>query len=129
MKSETDIKDLLLKKRLVTVVGSGGVGKTTLSAALAILGGLLGKRTLVLTIDPAKRLANALGLRTLSHKPKPVPDTFFKDMGFSKWAPVHVMTLDLKEAWDQLVMRYCPDEAVQEQIWPFVLSASFSFHK
>ena len=61
----TSFGDVLQQKRILVCVGSGGVGKTTTAAALALESARRGRRTLVLTIDPAKRLANSLGLATL----------------------------------------------------------------
>src|ERR1051325_8345208 len=60
--------DVLLERRIIVCVGSGGVGKTTTAAALALAAARRGKKTLVLTIDPAKRLANSLGLAALGHR-------------------------------------------------------------
>ena len=65
--------DQILKtSKIVVCAGSGGVGKTTLSAALAVRAAQLGLRTLVLTVDPAKRLATALGLDLTEHEVKKV---------------------------------------------------------
>src|SRR5215203_638932 len=60
--------DVLLERRILICVGSGGVGKTTTAATLALAAARRGKRTLVLTIDPARRLANSLGLAELGHE-------------------------------------------------------------
>ena len=62
----TSLVRLLAKKRVIVTLGSGGVGKTTLAAALALQAAWRGRRTLVLTIDPARRLADALGLAALT---------------------------------------------------------------
>src|ERR1044071_3540182 len=59
------LTDVVAAHRIVVCLGSGGVGKTTTSAAIALRAALEGKRTLCLTIDPAKRLANSLGLKEL----------------------------------------------------------------
>ena len=59
--------------RLLFCVGTGGVGKTTLSAALAVRAAQLGRKVVVVTIDPARRLAQAMGLDDLAHEPTPVP--------------------------------------------------------
>ena len=67
------LADILAAKRILVCVGSGGVGKTTSAAALALEAALRGRRTLVLTIDPAKRLANSLGLEALGHEIQEVP--------------------------------------------------------
>src|SRR4051794_2255405 len=62
------IDEAILRRRVLVTCGTGGVGKTTLSAAIGIRAALLGKRTVVVTIDPAKRLAHSLGLTTLGHQ-------------------------------------------------------------
>lgn len=64
---------MIADSRVVVCVGSGGVGKTTLAAALALAAARRGRRALVLTIDPARRLADALGLGELGHEPRPIP--------------------------------------------------------
>ena len=56
------VSELIASKRLLICVGSGGVGKTTTAAAIGLQGALMGRKVLVLTIDPARRLANSLGL-------------------------------------------------------------------
>ena len=68
------LADVISRKRIVMVVGSGGVGKTTTSATLGLLAALRGRRVLVLTIDPARRLADALSVSALSHEIQKVPE-------------------------------------------------------
>lgn len=63
------IDQALSRRKVMITCGTGGVGKTTLSAAIAMRGALLGKKTVVITIDPAKRLATSLGLKSLSNEP------------------------------------------------------------
>ena len=63
------IDQALSRRKIMITCGTGGVGKTTLSAAIAMRGALLGKKTVVITIDPAKRLATSLGLKSLSNEP------------------------------------------------------------
>lgn len=71
--SDRHISDsVLAEAKLLVCVGTGGVGKTTTSAALALRAAALGRRTLVLTIDPAKRLANAMGLESLGNEARAV---------------------------------------------------------
>jgi anion-transporting ArsA/GET3 family ATPase len=93
------IADVVARHGVVVCAGSGGVGKTTTAAALAVHGALQGRRTMVMTIDPARRLADALGLRTLGNEARavdvPGPGT------------LTAMMLDQKGAWDALVERYC----------------------
>jgi anion-transporting ArsA/GET3 family ATPase len=67
--SVSNLNAILAEKRILVCVGSGGVGKTTTAAAVALEGARRGRRTLVLTIDPAKRLANSLGETAASSTP------------------------------------------------------------
>ena len=67
--SETSIDQAIAKRKIIVTCGTGGVGKTTLSAAVAFRAAMLGKRTVVITIDPAKRLATSLGMKTLGDDP------------------------------------------------------------
>jgi anion-transporting ArsA/GET3 family ATPase len=72
------IDQAILNRKVIITCGTGGVGKTTLSAAIAFRAALLGKRTVVVTIDPAKRLATSLGLKTLGDEPTDLTDTLRK---------------------------------------------------
>jgi anion-transporting ArsA/GET3 family ATPase len=85
----------------VVCVGTGGVGKTTTSAALALRAALSGKRVLVLTIDPARRLANAMGLDNLENEPQPVDLSRIH----SGKGTLHAMMLDATASFDQLIRR------------------------
>ena len=111
-----DLADILAQKRILVCVGSGGVGKTTTAAALALDAALSGRRTLVLTIDPAKRLANSLGLTALGHEIQAVPDQLLDQAGPRRrpGGSLHAMMLDQKRAFDEVVARYASDpEAVR----------------
>lgn len=99
---------LIEKKRVVVCVGSGGVGKTTTSAVIALHAALEGRRVLVLTIDPAKRLANSLGLDTLSNEVTRIPIERFNDVGVDARGELWAMMLDMKESFDHVVRRYAP---------------------
>jgi anion-transporting ArsA/GET3 family ATPase len=110
------LPNLLRSKRLVICCGSGGVGKTTTSAALAIQGAALGRKTLVLTIDPARRLADALGISSLDHRPRRLPETIFQRPGQRAGGTLDAMMLDAKATLDELVHRYAPSPAVREAI-------------
>jgi anion-transporting ArsA/GET3 family ATPase len=106
---------ILSDKRILVCCGAGGVGKTTTAAALALESARRGRKSLVLTIDPARRLANSLGLEELGHDVQRVPDAMIDATGRS--APggeLHAMMLDQKRAFDEIVSRYASDpEAVK----------------
>ncbi len=115
-KEREALAHLLEDKKVIVCVGSGGVGKTTTAAALGLYGAALGKRTLVITIDPAKRLANALGLSKLEHAPQRISDDVLRGSGLPVRAPLQAMMLDLKAAWDDMLLRTAPDRATAERI-------------
>lgn len=109
--AEPSLAQLLERSRCVVCVGQGGVGKTSTSAALAIEAARQGRRTAVLTIDPARRLANALGLPEIGNIEREVPNEAFTRLGLPPTqAKLTAMMLDIKEAWDEVVNRYHPDE-------------------
>ena len=99
---------LIEQRTIVVCCGSGGVGKTTVSAALALHGARLGRRTCVVTIDPAKRLANALGVDNLSNTASRIDGPWDGEL----WA----LMLDPKGTFDDLVRKYAADDAQAEAI-------------
>jgi anion-transporting ArsA/GET3 family ATPase len=104
--------------RVVVTCGSGGVGKTTTAAAMAMLGAAAGRRTVVLTIDPARRLAQSMGLTELDNTPREVKDV---DNLFA-------MMLDMKRTFDDVVLEHStPERAEQIFANPFYQSLSSSF--
>ena len=106
--------DVLLERRILLCVGSGGVGKTTTAAALALAAARRGKRTLVLTIDPARRLANSLGLQSLGHQVQQVDPALVRRGAPSDRGELWAMMLDQKQAFDEVVARHAKDpEAVK----------------
>ena len=102
------IERLLARKDVCIVAGSGGVGKTTSSAAIALGMAARGKRVAVLTIDPAKRLANSLGLSELGNEERRVE----VDVEGELWA----MMLDAKRTFDELVEWHAPDEQTRDAV-------------
>jgi anion-transporting ArsA/GET3 family ATPase len=98
--------DVLESHRVVVCVGSGGVGKTTTSAALALHAALGGKRVLCLTIDPAKRLANSMGLTAMTTEEQLVSPELFEAAGLSAKGALSAMMLDTKRTFDDLVTRH-----------------------
>jgi anion-transporting ArsA/GET3 family ATPase len=116
------IEAALDEARVIVSVGTGGVGKTTIAAALAVEAARRGRRTLVLTIDPARRLANAFGLEALGDEPVRIalePDTArTSEGGANAVAAPHleVMMLSTQHAFDQLVLRLTSDPEVRRRI-------------
>jgi anion-transporting ArsA/GET3 family ATPase len=111
------IAELLEGKRVCICAGSGGVGKTTTSAAIAAGMAAEGRRVAVLTIDPAKRLADSLGLPELGNTERQVDPALFAAAGTDPgdgelWA----MMLDAKATFDEVVRRHAPDEETRERI-------------
>jgi anion-transporting ArsA/GET3 family ATPase len=104
----TRLHELLQGRKVVACVGSGGVGKTTSAAALALRFAVEGKRALVLTIDPARRLANSLGLQTLGNRETRIDLAPLAERGTAARGELHAMMLDLKLTWDELVRRDAP---------------------
>ncbi len=95
---------------VVITVGSGGVGKTTIAAALALRSALDGTGALVCTIDPAKRLANALGLVALGNTETRISTETFAQAGLSAKGELRAMMLDMKRTWDELIERRAPPD-------------------
>lgn len=93
--------------------GSGGVGKTTTSAALAMQAALTGQRVAVLTIDPAKRLADSLGIGPLSNTPQRVP---LDQLGVETTGHLDALMLDMKATWDGVVRRFGGSPEAQQRI-------------
>jgi len=111
------LRTVLQEKRILVCAGSGGVGKTTTAAAIALEAARTGRRSLVMTIDPAKRLANSLGIATLDHTERRVPDEVLRQAGpVWKGGELYAMMLDQKRAFDEVVERYASDPAARERI-------------
>jgi anion-transporting ArsA/GET3 family ATPase len=107
---------LLDDRRIVVCVGTGGVGKTTVSSAIAIAAAQRGRRALVLTIDPARRLADALGLPELGSAPERISPDRERAYGIDGDGALSAMMLDMKGTFDELVERLCPDLETRARI-------------
>jgi anion-transporting ArsA/GET3 family ATPase len=102
------LTSLLDGKRIVICAGSGGVGKTTTAAAVALGMAERGLRVVVVTIDPARRLANSLGLEELGNEPRRIS----VDVEGELWA----MMLDSKRTFDDLIERLAPDARTRDEV-------------
>lgn len=118
------LDSLVREHRVVICVGGGGVGKTTVAAAIALGAARAGRRTVVMTIDPARRLADALGLGTLADEPRPVDRDLAARDGVAIAGELWAMMLSQKTAWDRLVTRHAPTPEVRASI----LSNRFYLH-
>src|SRR4051812_17173664 len=118
--------DALLTDRSTNIVvccGSGGVGKTTTSAALALRAAEQGRKVVVLTIDPARRLAQSMGIEKLDNVPRPVPGVTGTNGG-----SLDAMMLDMKRTFDEVVeSQASPEKAAQILANPFYVALSSSF--
>ena len=127
--------------RIVVCCGAGGVGKTTTAAALALRAAERGRRTVVITVDPARRLAQSMGLEELDNTPRPVPlprpvtagsldvhDGRVPRAGRADQGSLHAMMLDMKRTFDEVVREHAdPERARQILANPFYQTLSTSF--
>ena len=104
------------KMRIIACCGSGGVGKTTVSAALGMHGAMSGRKTLVLTIDPARRLADSLGIGEFDTEAQKVPAEKFKELGLRPSGELFAMMLDTKRTFDRLIEKYSASDRMRETI-------------
>ena len=118
-----DVDALLDASSIIVCCGSGGVGKTTTSAALALRAAERGRKVCVLTIDPARRLAQSMGLTELDNTPRAVAA-----VDASKGGSLDAMMLDMKRTFDEIVETHSdPERAAQILSNPFYVSLSSSF--
>lgn len=110
------IARLVDEHRIVVCAGSGGVGKTTTAAALALWGAMRGRRAIVLTIDPARRLADSLRVGPIGNAPVRVAPATFTGAGLEVAGSLHAMMLDQKGSWDELVERHAPTPEARDRI-------------
>lgn len=129
------------RTRIIVCCGSGGVGKTTTAAAIGLRAAERGRHVVVLTVDPARRLAQSMGLSSLDNTPRPVPgvgtpgESGGDSAGGSgpgaegaQGGSLHAMMLDMKRTFDEIVEAHAdPDRATQILANPFYQSLSSSF--
>ncbi|MGY2877134.1 anion-transporting ArsA/GET3 family ATPase [Marmoricola sp. URHA0025 HA25] len=112
-------------RRIIVCCGSGGVGKTTTAAALALRAAERGRKVVVLTIDPARRLAQSMGIEALDNVPRPVPGV---STGSTTGGSLDAMMLDMKRTFDEVVeSQASPEKAQQILSNPFYIAVSSSF--
>jgi len=126
-----------LRTRVIVCCGSGGVGKTTTAAAIGLRAAERGRHVVVLTVDPARRLAQSMGLSRLDNTPRPVPfperdhtgnGQDDRDRGDDDDGSLHAMMLDMKRTFDEIVEAHAdPDRAAQILANPFYQSLSSGF--
>jgi anion-transporting ArsA/GET3 family ATPase len=110
------VTDILEDHEICICAGSGGVGKTTTAAAIATGMAARGLKVCVLTIDPAKRLADSLGLEELGNEARRVDPSLFEAQGIEMEGELWAMMLDAKATFDELVRRHAPDEETRDRV-------------
>ena len=113
------LADLVASREMLLVCGAGGVGKTTTAAAIATQAACTSeRRVLVVTVDPARRLATALGLEGVGDEPQAVARAVLAQAngGDAPAGELSVAMLDTKRGWDALIARYAPDRRVRDTI-------------
>ncbi len=111
------VDPLLASREMILVAGSGGVGKTTVAAALGLAAvQRQASRVLVLTVDPARRLATALGLEAVGNTPVRIDHQSLADAGLDVRGELYVAMLDTKAGWDELIRRHAPDAVTRDAV-------------
>ncbi len=135
-RTELDVDRLIADRRtrIIVCCGSGGVGKTTIAAAIGLRAAERGRHVVVLTVDPARRLAQSMGLTSLDNTPRLVPGVGSETSdpqagnGADSAGSLHAMMLDMKRTFDEIVEAHAdPDRAAQILANPFYQSLSSSF--
>jgi anion-transporting ArsA/GET3 family ATPase len=123
------VKEILKQGATLLVLGTGGVGKTTIAAALGMAAAIAGLDTGVLTIDPARRLRDALGIERLSSRPVRLEARRLRAAGLDPALKLSAMVLDVKRTWDGLVERFVETPEARRRILenPFYRSLTEQF--
>jgi anion-transporting ArsA/GET3 family ATPase len=123
------LKDLLTKGSIPILLGTGGVGKTTIAAALALAGASAKLNTAVITVDPSERLRDALGLAHLGGEPTRIGARQLAAAGLDRHLQLSAMMLDVSGEWDAIIKRFVTDPATRARIFdnPFYKSLTAEF--
>lgn len=116
MSPVAELEALLAERRILVCVGTGGVGKTTLAAAMALEGARRGRGVAVLTIDPARRLADALGVAELGNEPTSLDRALLTRLGVPAEGRLSALMLDMRRTFDELVTRFADSPETRERI-------------
>ena len=111
-----NVAEVLDGRQVCICGGSGGVGKTTTAAAIALGMAAQGLRVAVVTIDPARRLANSLGLEDLGNEPRLVDPRLFARAGVEMPGELWAMMLDPKRTFDEVIERLAPDAHTRDEV-------------
>lgn len=112
----------LSENNVLVSIGTGGVGKTTMSCAMAIsIAHAKSAKVLVITIDPAKRLGSILSVDSIGHKPVKIDHKKFFENDQTVNGEVHAITIDMSQGWDELVNRYSKSEKDAEKIFDNIM--------
>ena len=113
----SDLRALLASREMILVAGSGGVGKTTVAAAMGLAAvHRQPANVLVLTVDPARRLATALGLEQFGNTPVRIDPSRLERAGIKARGDLHVAMLDTAAGWNELIERHAPDAEVRDAV-------------
>jgi anion-transporting ArsA/GET3 family ATPase len=110
------LDEILLGRSAIVCVGPGGVGKTTTAAALALRAARMGRKVLVLTVDPARRLANSLGMESMLPEETRVSPEALARAGLACDGELWAMMLDTKRTFDRTIERHAPSEDARSKI-------------
>jgi anion-transporting ArsA/GET3 family ATPase len=123
------LKDLLTKGSIPILLGTGGVGKTTIAAALALAGASANLNTAVITVDPSERLRDALGLARLGGQPTRIGARQLAAAGIDAHIRLSAMMLDVSGEWNAIIKRFVTDSLTREKIFdnPFYKSLTAEF--
>ncbi|MER3395354.1 MAG: hypothetical protein C4318_05345 [Acidimicrobiia bacterium] len=125
--ASSSLVDLVSSKGVIVISGSGGVGKTSVAAAVGLFSACyLERKSIVVTVDPARRLATALGLSGLGNQAFEIDESSLKEAGLQPRGSLYAMQIDTKRSWDEMIWRYAESEEEAYRILKNPLYQGFS---